>query len=181
MCLATHLTVTQSVGAVEYTNCFSADGLELHNESPGYDTKKYNGEVSVILELWGMLSIPLLPLLSGPIWPGVVAPDRFLSVCQIELNCVLMINLIAWNRNVFMYNNEFGIYNPTIMCHNSPPPKKTNHGWLVLQCVNPCRAILCQSQFWSPIIYNYILYQVSIFTRILKLVNTLYLVAISMF
>ena len=25
-------------------------------------------------------------------WPGVVAPDRVLSMGQIELNCVLMLN-----------------------------------------------------------------------------------------
>ena len=29
-----------------------------------------------MLELWGMLSTPLLPLLPGPLWPGVVAPDK---------------------------------------------------------------------------------------------------------
>ena len=38
-----------------------------------------------LMELWGMLHIPLLPLLSGPLWPGVVAPDRVLSFGQIEL------------------------------------------------------------------------------------------------
>ena len=36
-----------------------------------------------MLELWGMWSSPLLALLSGPPWPGVVAPD----MVQIELNC----------------------------------------------------------------------------------------------
>ena len=29
-----------------------------------------------MLELWGMWSTPLLPLLQGPLWPGVVAPDK---------------------------------------------------------------------------------------------------------
>ena len=42
----------------------------------------------VILELWGMQNTPLLPLLTGPLWLGVVAPDRLLSIDQIELNCV---------------------------------------------------------------------------------------------
>ena len=37
-----------------------------------------------MLELWGMRSTPLLPLLPGPLWPGVVAPDRVLSIGQIE-------------------------------------------------------------------------------------------------
>ena len=39
-----------------------------------------------------MLSNPSLTLLPGPLWPGVVAPDRFLSMGQIELNNVLMLN-----------------------------------------------------------------------------------------
>ena len=38
----------QSVGAVEY-------------ECPGYDARQSDGEVPVMLELWGMLSTPLLP------------------------------------------------------------------------------------------------------------------------
>ncbi len=29
-----------------------------------------------MLELWGMRSTPLLPLLPGPLWPGEVAPDK---------------------------------------------------------------------------------------------------------
>ena len=45
-----------------------------------------------MLELWGMQSIPLLPSLPGSLWPGVVAPDRFLSMGQIELNGVFMLN-----------------------------------------------------------------------------------------
>ena len=45
------------------------------NECPGYDTKQSDGEVPVMLELWGMRSTPLLPSLPGPLWPGMVAPD----------------------------------------------------------------------------------------------------------
>ena len=37
-----------------------------------------------MLELWGMRSTPTLP---GPLWPGVVAPDRVPSMYQIEVNC----------------------------------------------------------------------------------------------
>ena len=29
-----------------------------------------------MLELWGVRSTPLLPLLPSPLWPGVVAPDK---------------------------------------------------------------------------------------------------------
>ena len=36
-----------------------------------------------------------LPLLPGLLWPRMVAPDRVLSMGQIKLNCVLMLNWIA--------------------------------------------------------------------------------------
>ena len=49
--------------------------IHLPNECPGYDTKQ-----SVMLGLWGMQSTPSLPLLSGPLWLCVVAPDRALSM-----------------------------------------------------------------------------------------------------
>ena len=48
------------------------------NECPEYDTKQSDGEVPVILELWGMWSTPSLPLTPGPLWPGVVVPNRVL-------------------------------------------------------------------------------------------------------
>ena len=38
-----------------------------------------------MLELWGKRSTPLLPLHPGPLLPGVVAPERVLSMGQIEL------------------------------------------------------------------------------------------------
>ena len=47
---------------------------------PGYDTKQSDGEVPAMLELWGMRSTFLLPSLPGPLWLGVVAPDRALSM-----------------------------------------------------------------------------------------------------
>ena len=50
-----------------------------------------------------MQSTPLLPLLSGPLWLGVVAPDRVLSMGQIKLNWVLMLNWIPWNRTVLTF------------------------------------------------------------------------------
>ena len=68
------------------------------NECPGYEIKQSHGEVPVILELWGMRSTPSLPSLLGLLWPRVVAPDRVLCIGQIELNCVLTLNWIAWNR-----------------------------------------------------------------------------------
>ena len=44
-----------------------------------------DSEVPVMLELWGMWSTSSLPSLPGRLWPGVVAPDRVLSMGQIEL------------------------------------------------------------------------------------------------
>ena len=85
---------------------------------------------SVMLELWGMPSTPKLPLLPGPLWPKVVAADKgsiygsnrnkpwfreftvfAFKLCihaklnyRIELfwllNCILMLNWIAWHRTV---------------------------------------------------------------------------------
>ena len=60
-----------------------------------------------MLELWGMRSAPLLPSLPGPLWPGVVAPDKgpisglnrtkwlLAFTVFIHLNCVLMLNWIV--------------------------------------------------------------------------------------
>ena len=44
------------------------------NECPGYDSKQSDGDVRVMLELWRMQSTPSL------LWPGMVAPDRALSL-----------------------------------------------------------------------------------------------------
>ena len=57
----------QSAGAVEYTDCTSAEGLDPPNECPGYDTKQSDGEVPAVLEFWGMRSTPSLPLLPSPL------------------------------------------------------------------------------------------------------------------
>ena len=83
--------VAQSAVAVEY-DCFSAEGLDSQNKCPGYDTKQSDGEVPVMLELWGMWSTSSLSLLPGLLCLRVVAPDRVLSVNQIEVNCVLLLN-----------------------------------------------------------------------------------------
>ena len=89
----TNQTIAWLAGAVEYTNCFSEKGSKTPPsiERPGYDTKQSDGEVPVMLELWGMWSTPSLPSLPGPLWPGVVAPDMVLSMGQIDLNCLLML------------------------------------------------------------------------------------------
>ena len=106
--------LTQSAGAVEYTDCTSAEGLDPCNECPRYDTKQTDSEVPVMWELWGMQCTPSLPLLPGPIWPGVVAPDKGPIYGLNRTNYILMLNWIfwirivwlnwiAWNRKVFDY------------------------------------------------------------------------------
>ena len=41
-----------------------------------------------MLEIYGIQSTPLLASLLGPLWPGVVAPDRVLSMGLIELSYI---------------------------------------------------------------------------------------------
>ena len=52
----------------------------LPNEYPGYDTKQSDGEVSVMLKIWGTQSTLSLPSVPCLLWPRVVAPDRALSM-----------------------------------------------------------------------------------------------------
>ena len=69
-----------SAGAVKYTDCASAEKWDPSNECPGYDTKQSDGEVPVMLGPWGIRNTPSLPLPRSPLWPGVGAPDRALSM-----------------------------------------------------------------------------------------------------
>ena len=48
------------------------------NECPRYDIKQSDGEVPVLLELWGMRSSPSLSSLPGSLWPGFVTPHNWL-------------------------------------------------------------------------------------------------------
>ena len=66
------LIITQSFRAVEYTDCFSAEGKKnppTNQRMPWiYDTQQSDGEVPVMKELWGMRSTSSLPSLPGPLW-----------------------------------------------------------------------------------------------------------------
>ena len=84
--------MVHSAGAVEYTDCTSAESKTPPIEYPDYDIKKSGGKVPGMPELWGMQSTPSLPSLPSSLGLGVVAPDRFLSKGQIEENCVLILN-----------------------------------------------------------------------------------------
>ena len=100
--LQTEQFMDQSPGAVEYTDWISADGLSPScSKCPEYDIKTSDSAVLVMLELWGMLSTPSLLSLPGPLWLRIVAPDRALSMGQIELSIVLMLTWTVWNRTIF--------------------------------------------------------------------------------
>ena len=45
-----------------------------------------------MLVLWGIRRTPSLASLLDQLWPGLVVIDRVLSMGQIELNCVLILN-----------------------------------------------------------------------------------------
>ena len=88
--------------------------------------KQSDGEVPVMLELLEMWSNPSLLLLPGPLWPGVVTLDRVLSMGPIELNCVLMLNWIIWNRTVYCLKMDSALNNlQRLICHKTQT-KKTN-------------------------------------------------------
>ena len=77
------ILLSQSAGAVEYTDRISAEWQDSPNECPRYNTKQSDSEAPVMLELWGMRSTPLLLSPQGPLWSGELAPDRVLSTYQI--------------------------------------------------------------------------------------------------
>ena len=77
------------------------------------------------LELWGMWSIPLLLSLQGPLWPGAVASDRDLFMSQIELNCVLMLNWIVWNRTVYMFKMDSALNIQQWLIYHKTKPNQT--------------------------------------------------------
>ena len=67
---------------------FLRDYSSVHFRS----NKQTEGELPVMMELWGMQSTPSLPSLSGSLWSGVVSSDRVRCKVKIEVNCVLMLN-----------------------------------------------------------------------------------------
>ena len=75
------MSLAQSAGDAEYTDCISADPI---NKCPGYDIKQSDDEASVMQELWRIWSTLSLLLLPVPLWPGVVAPDRVRLVLSMD-------------------------------------------------------------------------------------------------
>ena len=59
--------------------------LDKREDSQKTDSKLSDGEATLILERWGMQSTSSLLSLPSPLWLGMVASDRVLSMGQIEL------------------------------------------------------------------------------------------------
>ena len=92
ICIHTHI-FAQLAGAVEYINCTSAEGYNPPppNECPEYDTKQSDGEVPVMLELWGMQSTLSLPSLAWGVstWYGpIYGSNRTKLRTYAKLNCL---------------------------------------------------------------------------------------------
>ena len=127
------LYIAHLAGTVDYTDWISSERLPPQWVS-WYDTKQSDGEAPVMEKLWKMWSASSIPSLPGPLWHGVVASD----MGQIEIDCVLMLNWIVWNRSAFnivlirnwiVWNryficikNRFGINNVQwLICCNTKP------------------------------------------------------------
>ena len=76
----------------ELHRCRGIEPPTTTNECPGYDIKQSDCEVLIILEIWRIRITPSLPSLPGLLWPRMVAPNRVLSMGQVELKCLLMQN-----------------------------------------------------------------------------------------
>ena len=95
-----------------------------------------------MLKLSGMPNTPSLPSLLDPLWREVVAPDRVVSMDQIELNCVLMQNWLIWNRTLLILNC---VWTKTILIQN----------WIRIVWLNRSawdRNVfkLCSKESWRP-------------------------------
>ena len=88
---------------IQWLNLYRGKWPHL-NECPDYDIKSSDG-MALTLEIWGMWSTSSLPLLPGPLWLRVVAPDRVLSMCQIEQTvCKQMTDIKFWLLNCNTWN-----------------------------------------------------------------------------
>ena len=93
--------MVQSAGAVKYTGWISAEGKDSPNECPVFDSKQLDGEVQVMLELWGMQSSPSLPLHPGKLWLGVEAP---VALCRRSARQTIPLSVLARNQT-----KDFGL------------------------------------------------------------------------
>ena len=78
-------------------------GIRYSQRVSWYDIKQSDGEVPVMMELWGIRSTLLMASFPGSRWHGVVEPDGVQSMDRIELNSVFILNWIVWNRIVLTF------------------------------------------------------------------------------
>ena len=88
-CLTFNCVLPSRLGLLNTLTAPLQRGKTPPHECPRYDTKQSDGEVPVMLGPWGIWSALSLPLLPGPLWPGMVAPDRVLSMGYIEVTAYL--------------------------------------------------------------------------------------------
>ena len=93
------ISVWPSRLGLQNTPTVSLQRVRLPYRVSRYDTKQSDGEAPVMLYLWGMRSTPSFPLLPGPFWPGMVAPNRVLlwakEKCLAFKLCILIFKLSA--------------------------------------------------------------------------------------
>ena len=103
----------QLAGVAEYTDCISEEGWDCPNEYPGYRIKQSDGEAGAL----GNAANPFIAIAPGTTlaWSG--CSDRVLSMGQIDLNCILMLNWIVWKRSVFI--NELYLFELLVIYSNT--------------------------------------------------------------
>ena len=81
--LTLHVTLISRIGRIHRLHLFRG----VKKTHPGrYDIRQSDSEAPGLLEHWGVQSTPSLS--SGPLQPGIVAPDGVQSMGQIELFCI---------------------------------------------------------------------------------------------
>ena len=101
-------------------------GVRLSQWVSWFDSKQFDSEVPLILELWRIRSTLVLLSLPCPLCTGVVTPEKVLSMSQIELNNVLMRNWIVWNRTVFCIKVYLALITYNGWCAIKPNQTKPN-------------------------------------------------------
>ena len=132
--------------------CISVEEQDSPNKCPGYDTKQSDDGIPVMLELYGMQRTPSLPSLPGSLWPGVIAPDRVLSMGQIELNCV------GWDEIVLTFKLRTYAKLNCLFIYIKMDLALNNLQWSICHKTKPNQIIYIQymriKRIWHNIIYN---------------------------
>ena len=85
-CVWKHISCNERLGILSKTSVWGCRILQMdlcsgiipHRPRIVLDMALNN--LMVMLDLWRMWSTPSLPLLPSPLWPGMLAPDKILSI-----------------------------------------------------------------------------------------------------